>query len=143
MSVTAAARPLTGAEYLESIRDGREIWVYGEGVKDGTTPPAFRNPVRMIARLYDALHDPQRHDILTMPTDTGGGTFTHKFYRASRNAEEMLGARDAIAEWARLSYGWIGRSPDYKAAFMATLGGNTAYYAPFEDNARRWYAFVQ
>ena len=51
-------RPFTGAEYLESLRDGREIWIYGERVKDVTTHPAFRNTARMIARLYDALHDP-------------------------------------------------------------------------------------
>jgi len=31
------ARPLTGAEYLDSLRDGREIWVYGE--RAGTSPP--------------------------------------------------------------------------------------------------------
>ena len=31
--------------------DGREIWIYGERVKDVTTHPAFRNTVRMIARL--------------------------------------------------------------------------------------------
>ncbi|RPH59202.1 MAG: hypothetical protein EHM89_11100, partial [Acidobacteria bacterium] len=41
-------RPYTGAEYLESIRDGREIWIYGERVKDVTTHPAFRNTTRMI-----------------------------------------------------------------------------------------------
>ena len=28
--------------------------------------PAFRNTVRMIARLYDALHDPARKDVLTI-----------------------------------------------------------------------------
>ena len=33
-------------------------------------------------------------------------------------------ARDAIAAWARLTYGWLGRSPDYKAAFLAYLGAN-------------------
>ena len=49
---------MTGDEYLESLRDGREIWIYGERVKDVTTHPAFRNTARMIARLYDALHDP-------------------------------------------------------------------------------------
>ena len=42
----------------------------------------------------------------------------------------MVGARDAIAEWARVSYGWIGRSPDYKAAFLATLGANSGFYEP-------------
>ena len=27
-------RPLTGPEYIESLRDGREIYIYGEKVKD-------------------------------------------------------------------------------------------------------------
>jgi 4-hydroxyphenylacetate 3-monooxygenase len=143
-STTATrTRPLTGAEYLDSVRDGREIWIYGERVKDVTTHPAFRNTVRMIARMYDALHDPARAAILTMPTDTGGGSVTHKFFRASQSADDLVGARDAIAEWARVSYGWIGRSPDYKAAFLATLGANADYYAPYDDNARRWYKRVQ
>ena len=104
---------------------------------------AFRNTVRMIARLYDALDDPKRKDILTTPTDTGNGGLTHKFFKAPKNAEELVGCRDAIAEWARVTYGWIGRSPDYKAAFLATLGANSAYYAPYEENAKRWYKKVQ
>src|SRR5215216_1644214 len=74
---TGRTRPFTGDEYLESLRDGREIWIYGERVKDVTTHPAFRNTVRMIARLYDALHDPARRDVLTAPTDTGSGGYTH------------------------------------------------------------------
>ena len=45
------------ARDLESLRDGREVYVYGERVKDVTTHPAFRNAARSIARLYDALHD--------------------------------------------------------------------------------------
>jgi len=136
-------RPLTGAEYLDSIRDSREIWIYGERVKDVTTHPAFRNTVRMIARLYDALHDGPRKPALTMDTDTGNGGFTHRFYRATRNVDELVGARDAIAEWARVTYGWIGRSPDYKAAFLATLGANSSFYTPFDNNARVWYKRVQ
>jgi 4-hydroxyphenylacetate 3-monooxygenase len=136
-------KPLTGEEYLESLRDGREIWIYGERVKDVTTHPAFRNTVRMLARLYDALHDPAHKPILCTDTDTGNGGYTHKFYKASRNVEELVGARDAIAEWARITYGWMGRSPDYKAAFLATLGANSAFYEPFEANARRWYKKVQ
>ena len=70
-ATSGRTRPYTGAEYLESLRDGREIWIYGERVKDVTTHPAFRNTARMIARLYDALHDPARQAVLTTPTDTG------------------------------------------------------------------------
>src|SRR4051795_13317810 len=69
----APVRPMTGAEYLESLRDGRAVYIYGERVADVTTHPAFRNTARMIARLYDALHDPAHKDQLTSPTDTGSG----------------------------------------------------------------------
>jgi 4-hydroxyphenylacetate 3-monooxygenase len=136
-------RPLTGKEFLESLRDRREIWIYGERVKDVTTHPAFRNPARMLARLYDALHAPASHDVLTCPTDTGSGGYTHKFFRAPASAAELVAGRDAIAVWSRLTYGWMGRSPDYKAAFLATLGANAEFYAPYQENARRWYRAAQ
>ena len=142
-STVPRTRPLTGAEYLESIRDGREIWIYGERVKDVTTHPAFRNTARMIARFYDAMHDPARKAVLTTETDTGSGGFTHRYYKASRNVEELVAARDAIAESARISYGWVGRTPDYKAAFLATMGANPGAYAPYEENAKRWYKKAQ
>ena len=55
-------RPFTGAEYMQSLRDGREVYIDGERVKDVTAHPAFRNSVRSLARLYDALHDPKQRD---------------------------------------------------------------------------------
>jgi 4-hydroxyphenylacetate 3-monooxygenase len=138
-----ATQPFTGDEFLESLRGGREIWIYGERVQDVTAHPAFRNPARMLARLYDALHAPATREALTCPTDTDSGGFTHKFFRAPATAAELVEARDAIAAWARLTYGWMGRSPDYKAAFLATLGANAEFYAPHQDNARRWYRAAQ
>lgn len=136
-------RPMTGEEYIESLRDGREIWLYGDKVADVTTHPAFRNAIRMTARLYDSLHDPSRHEVLTAPTDTGSKGFTHPFFRTPRSTQDLIADRDAIAEWARMTYGWLGRSPDYKAAFLGTLGANADFYEPFADNARRWYAESQ
>jgi two-component FAD-dependent monooxygenase len=135
----ATTRPLTGDEYVDSLRDDREIHIYGERVKDVTRHPAFRNPVRMVARLYDALHDPARQDVLTTPTDTGSGGFTHPFYRTPHSADDLVVDQQAIAAWSRMSYGWMGRSPDYKASFLGTLGANAEFYAPYQDNARRWY----
>src|SRR5436190_18329265 len=89
-AIGAKGRPFTGAEYLASLRDGREIYVYGERVGDVTTHAAFRNAARSIARLYDALYDSASKDILTCATDTGSGSFTHKFFRAARSCEELI-----------------------------------------------------
>jgi 4-hydroxyphenylacetate 3-monooxygenase len=131
-------RPLTGDEYVASLQDGRNVYIYGDRVEDVTTHLAFRNPVRMTARLYDALHDPQRRAVLTVPTDRGTG-YTHSFFTTPYSADDLIANQQAIAAWARLSYGWLGRSPDYKASFLGTLGANADFYAPFDDNARRWY----
>src|SRR6185312_4536927 len=62
-----ATRPMTGEEYIASLQDGREIYLHGERVTDVTTHPAFRNPIRMVARLYDALHTGAHVDVLTTP----------------------------------------------------------------------------
>ncbi|CDL21577.1 4-hydroxyphenylacetate 3-monooxygenase [Klebsiella pneumoniae IS53] len=124
-----AKRPLTGEEYLKSLQDGREIYIYGERVKDVTTHPAFRNAAASVAQLYDALHKPEMQDSLCWGTDTGSGGYTHKFFRVAKSADDLRQQRDAIAEWSRLSYGWMGRTPDYKAAFGCALGANPAFMA--------------
>jgi 4-hydroxyphenylacetate 3-monooxygenase len=141
--IAGGARPFTGVEYIASLKDGREVYINGERVKDVTTHPAFRNSVRSLARLYDALHDPAQKDALTCPTDTGSGGFTHRYFRVARSPEELKAQQVAIAEWARLTYGWMGRTPDYKAALMNTLGANAEYYGQFAGNARSWYKRAQ
>lgn len=136
---TFATRPMTGDEYIESLRDDREIWLHGERVADVTTHPAFRNPIRMTARLYDSLHSGPDVETVTTPTDTGNGGVTMPFFKAPTSAADLVKERDAIAAWARKTYGWMGRSPDYKASFLGTLHANRELYAPFQDNAERWY----
>src|SRR5260370_40471772 len=98
-AIGTSARPMTGDEYIESIRDGREVYLYGDRVKDVTTHPAFRNSVRMTARLYNALHDQKTHDVLTCPTDSGSGGYTMRVFRAARSAKDLVADRDAIAAW--------------------------------------------
>ena len=137
--IAGKQRPFTGAEFLESLRDGRDVYIYGERVKDVTTHPAFRNSAASVALLYDALHAKETKDVLTAPTDTGSDGYTHKFFKVARSAADVVAQRDAIAAWARVTYGWLGRSPDYKAAFLNTLGANAEFYGVFADNARAWY----
>jgi 4-hydroxyphenylacetate 3-monooxygenase len=136
-------RPQNGAEYLESLDDGREVYIYGERVKNVTEHPAFRNTARMTARLYDALFDAKHKDKIVVPTDTGNGGVTHAYFKAPKTADDLLKGRNAIAEWAKLTYGWVGRAPDYKASFLATLGANAQFYDPYSDNAKRWYKYSQ
>ena len=136
-------RPFNGKEYIESLQDEREIYIYGERVKDVTKHPAFRNSVQSIARLYDALHARDSKEILTCDTDTGSGGYTHRFFRYATNSDDLFAQRSAMAEWAKMSYGWMGRTPDYKASFTNTLGANPDFYGQFSENAKSWYKRTQ
>ncbi len=55
----------TGEQYRNSIRDGREVWINGERVKDVTTHPMFKPIVDVRARIYDMQHEAASRDIMT------------------------------------------------------------------------------
>ncbi len=49
---------LTGQQYLESLRDGRKMYVNGHHVPDVTTEPLLRGSAEWAARGYDRFYDP-------------------------------------------------------------------------------------
>lgn len=128
---------LTGADYLASLDDGREVWYHGEKVGNVTTHPAFANAARTIATLYDALHAPETAEALT--TVDRSGNLTHRFFAPSYSSEDLKTSRDAIAVWQRMTYGWMSRTPDYKASFMAQLAEGHTFYGDYGANALDWY----
>lgn len=138
---TATIDAYTGSEFLESIRDGREIYIYGERVKDVTTHPAFRNSARMVARWYERFHENAAE--IGVPCDNGSGKVTHPFFLGSRTSDDLVKSKQAIMDLQQPAFGWMGRSPDYKASFLGTLGANSAFYGEYAGNARNWYNRTQ
>ncbi|MFN0025843.1 MAG: 4-hydroxyphenylacetate 3-hydroxylase family protein [Acidimicrobiales bacterium] len=128
---------LNGDAFLASLDDGREVWYDGQRVTDVVNHPAFRTNARVLAGLYDALHDPAQRDTLT--TVDRFGHRTHRFFAPAYTAADLRGGRDAIAVWQRMTFGWMGRTPDYKASFMAQLAEGHGFYGPYAANALAWY----
>ena len=54
----------TGDEYRASIRDGREVYINGERVKDVTQHEMFKPLVDIRARIYDMAHDANTKDVM-------------------------------------------------------------------------------
>lgn len=62
----------TGKEYIESIRDDREVWIDGKRVEDVPGHPAFKPLVDVRARIYDMAHEDQYRSIMSYAdADTG------------------------------------------------------------------------
>lgn len=59
----------TGEEYKQGIRDGREVWIDGERVKDVTTHPALKPIIDIKARMYDMAREERYAGDLTYVED--------------------------------------------------------------------------
>ena len=60
---------MKGDEYRESLRDGREVWVNGERIRDVPGHPVFKPIVDVRARVYDMAHEEPHRDVLSYRDD--------------------------------------------------------------------------
>ena len=87
-SVGAASRGIrTGSQYLDGIRDGREIWCDGERVADVTSDPRFAGGAKTLAELYDLQHKPDLIDRMTYISPTSGARVGLSFIDAANSGE--------------------------------------------------------
>jgi aromatic ring hydroxylase len=103
-----------GAAYLESLRDGREVWVQGERVSDVPGHPVFRGVAASMARLYDLQSAPGTCEVMTYALPDGRRASCS--YLAPRTPDELAQRRANTEAWARESFGLLGRPPDFCAA---------------------------
>jgi aromatic ring hydroxylase len=103
----------TGAEYRETLRDGRRVWVMGQGwVEDVTTHPATQAMVEEYVAWYDRHFDPDWREVLLAPTNAGGERVPWA-YVLPRSAEDLVGVGRSIAKTTFLSAGNITHTPAY------------------------------
>ena len=135
---------MTGNEYLDSIRDGRRVYIGGEEVDDVTTHPAFRNAARSFAMIYDRKRAPENRDVMTCDED--GETFSTYFLlpRAREDLQRRFETHRRIASW---THGLIGRSPDNFPSYVSGLVMDPAMFdrirQGFGDNIRRYYRHMR
>ena len=97
-AIAEKGRPFTGAEYLESLRDGREVYVYGERVKDVTTHPMFKPLVDIRARVYDLQHDPLTRHLMTYQEDGETHAINNKLPISQQDWWDKRRATDTVLE---------------------------------------------
>lgn len=110
---------LTGARYIESLRDDREVWLNGERV-DVTQHPAFSGTLHELARIYDLQHMDEYRDEMTFVSPDTGLRISYS-YLLPHSPEELLAKRRTTEIWAKESWGQLARAPDFMANVMAGL----------------------
>lgn len=86
----------TGAQYRDGIRDGREVWIDGERVKDITAHPATKPIVDIRARMYDMAHEDIHAPTLTYVEDNKQHSIFNRLPREQKDWHDKWAACDAV-----------------------------------------------
>ena len=132
----------TGAQYLDSLRDGRDVWMHGRQVADVTKEPGLGRGARTLADFIDRQREPELLDKLTFVEN---GERHPMSFLLPRKAEDVRRRGAAFYEWAKWSNGMFGRTPDYKNASVAAFAGAAEFLnenggpVDFAANMRTYY----
>ena len=137
----------TGAEYIAALRENQpEVYMNGERVKDVTTHPALSNGVQTLARLYDMQHDPEIADQMTYKSPTTGDQVGLSFI-LPKTPEDLQRRHTMMSNWARVSCGMMGRSPDFMNVNIMAMAAAGDYFAQnrpeFKKNIQDYYEHVR
>lgn len=82
---------MSAADYRESLRDGRQVWIEGERVPDVTRHAAFQPMIQAIGQIYDLHNDSRHRDTFTYSLPDGEPA--SRFYKLPTTVEDMRNRR--------------------------------------------------
>ncbi|MEI9889190.1 MAG: 4-hydroxyphenylacetate 3-hydroxylase N-terminal domain-containing protein [Rhizomicrobium sp.] len=130
----------TGAQFAESLRDGRRVYHRGKRIEDVASHPGFRGTVDTVASLYDLQHDPAQSDLTTAVWQ--GERIPYSYFPPS-TPEHLLQKRHYTELWARRTFGQMGRPPAMLAEFVVGILDAAAILgkgrAQFGENAVNYH----
>ena len=109
-----------GKQHLESLRDGREVYIDGQRVENHVDHPAYRRSIRSAASLYDYQANPANVERMTFKSPTSGEA-VNRMWQLPTSHRELVERRKALEEWAELTCGFLGRSPDHVASCLSGM----------------------
>jgi 4-hydroxyphenylacetate 3-monooxygenase len=133
----------SGNEHLETLRDGRVVYVGSERIDDVTCHPAFRGAARTVAAIYDMKADPANRDMMSYEED--GSRYSIYFLRP-RSRDDLQRRMNGHRKIADLTLGMFGRSPDHVSSFVTGMAMSPdALPQPYghADNLLRYYRHIR
>lgn len=109
----------TGQQHIDSLRDGRRVFINGAEAGDVTTHPSFRRTVHSVAKMYDFQSRPENLDLMTFETETGARA--NRIWQLPRSYEDLVARRKALVAWTELHGGFLGRAPDHVASCISGM----------------------
>ena len=137
----------TGKQYIEGLRERPpSLYMNGKKVKDATKQPGLKGGIRTLARLYDLQHDPKVGPEMTYESPTTGDQVGMSFL-TPKTHEDLERRRRMMRNWARITCGMMGRTPDFLNVSLMAMAAAGKYFGQnrpeFEKNIQDYYEFIR
>src|SRR3984893_17114216 len=107
----------TGKQYVDSLRDGRKLFIDGKVVTDVTTYAPLQGVIHTIASLYDDQHQARFRDVLTFRSPTTGDPVS-KTYLEAHTLDELHELAGCFHLRALRTFGLMGRLTDFMSGYL-------------------------
>jgi 4-hydroxyphenylacetate 3-monooxygenase len=108
-----------GHQHIDSLRDGRAIYLDGALIDDATSHPAYKNAIASVGRMFDFHSSPENRDLMTFQTETGDRA--NRIWQLPKSYEELKKRRAGLEAWTALHGGFLGRAPDHVASCISGM----------------------
>ena len=115
----------TGKQYLEGLRDDRNVWMHGKKVQDVTNENGLKRCAHTLANFIDRQHEPKYINNLTYIDDDGDRCALA--FKTPKSKEDIKDRGKSYYEWAKWSNGYFGRTPDYKNASLMSFAAASSF----------------
>ena len=115
----------TGKQYLQGLRDDRNVWMHGKKVQDVTNENGLKRCAHTLANFIDRQHEPKYINNLTYLDDDGDRCALA--FKTPKSKEDIKDRGKSYYEWAKWSNGYFGRTPDYKNASLMSFAAASSF----------------
>lgn len=127
----------SGAEFLQSLDDEREVWIDGRRVRRATEDPALRGAAQTLAMLFDLQRADAQSGAGVLTALGDGGQPVPRATVPPRSIDEVRQRGRAFKAMADATCGLFGRTPDFMNAGIAALAAAGSVFDEHGGNGRR------
>src|SRR5712691_4616093 len=136
----------TGKEFLEGLKDDRQIFMDGERIANVTTDKRLAGAAQSLAELFDMQHDPALRDRMIFASPSTGQPVGLSFIEP-RSVDDLVRRRGMVKLWMDATCGMFGRSPDFLNVMLTGLAAAAPEFGRtdqrFADNIRNYHVHAR
>jgi 4-hydroxyphenylacetate 3-monooxygenase len=118
-----------GQRYIDSLQDGRSVWLDGKRIENLSRHPAFKGTLQTLSTLMNTLDQVETRDQVGFVSPKTG-EYVHQAFLVPHSAEDLLKRKKAFSLWASLTHGVMSRLSEYARSLV------TGWYAARSDFER-------